>query len=559
MKAKVLILEDNERLLRLLTKGLERRDIRVIAATSVEQAWSLLESEGDIDVVVLDINLGEGVLGTGLDFGMKLKELRKDWPPEFLIYSVYDNTEYYQTALVLGAAAYLQKATIGGDTEQHPPKVELLAQHIRALTLRRALHAERPDMSPRLLKLVEKSDSGEKAIESFCREVFAPELESTLGSNFMLILSYVGGVTYIAGSRVSPPSSAWLERVQVAAHTIGNVEPLVVSAQDPYWLEGVLDAERDAMRKGLLAIDGAAFMPLWDAKPFRLSLGLVPTINPGATKDQVKLLDQYLQRPVIRHLFDITEIWSSLEHKRKLERQGREILLETTRDFCLYQGQELSTLVREAAREIGDLEVSTASFNKLQIVADEMRDAGELLNLLGTAEEQTATPSELEMNQLVARVWQRDISSRLSITNDDLLRVVGTCYATDQRERAERAVSQILGWLARRLTRRPLADSAKLIVECKVGDQAKVEVVFTESSSHRLPSDLRKSFFAPFYARGETEQPGDAPDKGKRLGLYLARALAELAGGALHDRSDELEGSKGHRLVLELPAAEIAA
>jgi CheY-like chemotaxis protein len=558
MKPKVLVLEDNPTLLRTIASQLTRRGISVLTAQNVAEARQLMHREGDIDVAVLDIFMGVGAKGTGLDFGLELKDDRKEWPPEFLIYSIYDNTEYYQQALVLGAAAYLQKARIGGDSPNHPPQVEVLAQHIRALTLRRVLHAE--VMAKQLRVLVEGSKSGEEAVERFCREIFARQLESTLGSNYILLLSHPekprNPPICISGVDLVPLSSTWLERVQRAAHTIGNVEPLVVNALDPYWLQDLSADEIEETRSGLAAIDGAAFIPLSEAKAFRLSLGLVPTDNPDTTKEQVKLLDRYLQRPVIRHLFDIAEIWSELDQKRRLERQEREILLEATRDFCLYQGQELSTLVADTAKELANLDVSD-SLRKLQVVGDEMRDAGELLNLLAPSEERTMKVSELDMQELVGHVWRRDVYPRLAVANREFLQIRGTCRASDSQKRTERTVSQILGWLARRLTRRPLTDDTSVLVDCQtIGDAA--HVVFEESISHRLPADIRKSFFAPFYARGGAEQLDDVPDKGRRLGLYLARALAEFAGGELLDRSDDMEGPRGHRFLLKLPAAKSA-
>jgi hypothetical protein len=163
------------------------------------------------------------------------------------------------------------------------------------------------------------------------------------------------------------------------------------------------------------------------------------------------------------------------------------------------------------------------------------------------------------MARLVEEVWASEVAPRFRGLQQDRLHLDGQCVASEFPIRVGRAVAQILGWLIRRLARLQPEESDGLFVHCySEPGNPRVGIVFEELSSRRAPAELRETLFRPFYETGVNDSPDEVPDKGRRLGLYLAHALADLAGGSLVDASDSIEGLRGHRFVLELPAAQVA-
>src|SRR5690242_1543223 len=128
-------------------------------------------------------------------------------------------------------------------------------------------------------------------------------------------------------------------------------------------------------------MNGAAFIPLGDGSTLRLSLGVLPADTGGGSNacDQVKILDRYLQRPVIQHLLELTKTWSEFE----MERQRNRVLRGATSDFCFYHGNELLRLLFDVEKSGTD----GPAFRKARIIAEEMRDAGELLTYFPDHEE----------------------------------------------------------------------------------------------------------------------------------------------------------------------------
>lgn len=539
----VLLLEDEVVMREVLRDGFERRGINALVAASADEAWGFLEHVPDVDVVLLDIRLGDGAVETGLDFGLQLKNDRSEWPPEFLIHSAYDDADFYQTALQLGAAAYFRKGNISSSGLTH---VEIVAQHVRALALRRALR--NPYIADRLKTIAATSGSRDETIVRFCREILSEEIEAAIGPDYVLLLTADGATTPFSGRSLAPVADRTLERLQTMIHArLGSTEPLVVSSAHLFSLSA---EEQKALQLGPL--EGVAFIDLGEIASARLSLGLLPgEQSPTTVREQARLLDRYLHRSVIAQLLRITEMWSDMELTRETTR--RETLLRATTDFCLSQSQLLASLVWEAEKEAGD-EQEWPSLTSLRIVADEMRDAGELLVHFGNTDSSDVVP--VDMAELIQRIWEHDVSARLRIRAPYGFRLDGHCVASQQVVRAERTVSPILSWLARRLVQRDGEPLPELMVRCVPADGSdRVRVVFEERRSPRLSREARETLFTPFSRRDSIELPNDVVP-GRRLGLYLAQTLAELAGGTLTDQSDELGGTHGHRFVLELPAAE---
>lgn len=535
----VLVLEDDIVIRQALKVGLERRGINAFAAASEEEAWVVLKDVPDLDVALLDIRLGDGAIESGLDFGLRLKADRGDWPPEFLIHSAYEEADYYRTALQLGAAAYFAKASIGSPGLA---RAEIVAQHVRALSLRRSFGSR--DVSGRLNTIAAAAQNRDEAIEQFCREFLSQEIEAAIGPSYVLLLTVGGTTTAFSARPLAPVPIGALEQLQNMIHArLGSTEPLVVNSGQSSQLGSMQDA---------------AFISLGEISSTRLSLGLLPGERSlPEVREQARLLDRYLQRAVITLLLQITEMWSDMELARELAR--RETLLRATTDFCLSQSQLLASLVWEAEKQAGDVQ-AWPSLANLRSLADEMRDAGELLVHFGAAEGETRDLNVLPvaMAGLIRRIWEHDVFARLRIGAPHALRLEGDCIACQEVARAERTVSQIMSWLARRLglVRRHGEALPELRVLCVPADgRDRVQIRFEENHSPRLSQAARETLFTPFSRRESMESPNDVVP-GRRLGLYLAQTLAELAGGTLTDHSDELEGTHGHCFVLDLPAAE---
>ena len=557
----VLILDDDSVLRETLEDGLRKRGFTVIAAGSAKEAHDKLAQVPNLDVAILDILMGKGPIATGLDFGLELKKERSDDPPAFLVLSAYETTNYYQTALTLGAAAYLTKGVVDIDAEggDPPKRADIVARHVRALALRRALQSGRRGMAQRLRAIVEVSNSSDESVERFCRDVICPEIESTLGRDYVLLLTAGRKTLPFSGRALSVSSESVFARLQSAVFArLGETEPFVVNMDEASF---VSPEENDVTQRVLRTFEDAAFIALGEEKSYRLSLGLIPgEHSSSAVRTQLQLVDRYMEKRVIGNLLEITRLWSSLEQERRYEEQKREVLLNATSKFCLYQGQEIKTVLWEAERNTGNTPGLVPS-HKLRTIANEMHDAGELLaHFADSGRDRRHDQVSVDMKQLVERIWQEEVSPGLRLTSAGILHVEGQCRASDDPERAERAVSQILGWMGRRLVRARDSGSLALRVACHpVQGRGRVQVIFEEQVTRRLPSEVRKSLFEPFSDSPVSDETDDRIDGGRRLGLYLAQTLAEMAGGSLMDWSDGLDGPRGHRFVLELNAGGAVA
>ena len=100
---KILILDDDSRILEFLKRGLEAECHEVSIATSPHQGWQYFE-EGKYDLVILDIFLGEA---NGLDFCRQLR-IKQPMVP-VLAMTAKDSPEIQEESRGAGANAYLPK------------------------------------------------------------------------------------------------------------------------------------------------------------------------------------------------------------------------------------------------------------------------------------------------------------------------------------------------------------------------------------------------------------------------------------------------------------------
>ncbi len=555
----VLIVEDRPALRGLLQSGLEKRGFLVSSAVDENDAAERSRELGaNLDVVLLDVELGAG--GNGLDFGMRLRE---EWIqkgrslPEFLIFSAHDKPNYYQTAIRLGAAAYLQKGKLGGDpcdpVTPRPVSIDHISHHVKALALRRALRSDRPGMAEQIQAIARTSQSLEDALERFCSDLLSVELKEAFGNNYILLIAGSRGRICFTETPLALDAPELLERIQAAVHgRIGEVGPLVLEAGDPSWVRDLSTEEYKQARRSLSQLNCTAFVPLGAAKACRLTLGLIPDNSSTAesTVDLARILGRYLNPTVITHWLELTGLWAAMDMERRT-------LLRATSDFCLYQGQELESLLQQAEEE--GREKGMVRLGKLHSVAQDLRGAGEMLAQVDSLANETTTEARsqrLEMAELLKSQWAviHSLHFRLPMT----LQIEEKCSAEAPRVEVEKLVSQVLYWLGWRLTRLPRKEEEPLALYCRLDDDGgRAYVLFEEHASRRMPKRLRDSLFTPFIslpAPKEDSLGADEALKGRRLGLFLARILAETVGGSLVEDSDAIPGDFGHRFVLQLPA-----
>ncbi len=119
MKAKVLIVEDEEALAELTKMYLDREGIENRLAASAEEAQAAL-AEANFDLIILDINL------PGMDGFEFLQELRKKSTVPVMIVSARETDEDVIAGLSMGADEFISK----------PVAPRVLAARVRALLRR---------------------------------------------------------------------------------------------------------------------------------------------------------------------------------------------------------------------------------------------------------------------------------------------------------------------------------------------------------------------------------------------------------------------------------------
>ena len=128
--AKILVVEDNEQLLKLLRRALERAGYEVIAASSGFELMELVYSSRP-DLIVLDVGL-PGV--DGRDLLASLKKDAKTFSIPVIVWSGGDPDTTRRVVLELGAEDYVEK----GPSSTLVPKIERVLLRISEGALARA-------------------------------------------------------------------------------------------------------------------------------------------------------------------------------------------------------------------------------------------------------------------------------------------------------------------------------------------------------------------------------------------------------------------------------------
>ncbi len=536
----VMVVEDYEVQRLTLHNAFKRRGFQVESAGTVAEARRIFEGLGNqIDVAVLDMRLEDPAEPetTGADLGIEYQKRHADWTTEFLIHSAYAEVNYHKLALQLGAATYLSKAET---------TLEDVICHVRALALRRALRLERPKVAEAMRWIVDSTRSLSDAVLNFCQEVLAKELENCLDSPYMLLLTDENGTQNCASTTNLPLGYEQIYTVlQAMAH--GNssfAEPYVFNSHQMKAMPGASNPVEAAVYESLL---NSAFVPLANVHDFRLSVGIFKQ-PPGEKKDSdepdklAAVLAQYVRSTVVEHFLRI------LVH---LDSQKKTMLKNTSR-LCLSLGQDQQSYVKEGVEQ-KELQEGSPTHWKLAVMADDLRQTGAILANVSSSERKVVW-KPIRIKQLLEEAWA-DLSQKMFL-DDIKFKVIGDCEANVDPEDMVIAVSRLLQWIALRKNKTVRELEPAITVRCE--ESPSWSQVSFEDQSNRLPEQLRRYLFMPVSLSVEPQVGTEVRGPGLYLPLFLAKMIVEEKyGGWLDDKSDEMEGEVGHRLVMRFARAKV--
>ena len=127
MSEKVLLVDDEQEFLEIMSERMQARGMEVITASSAEKALSLLEKES-FDAIVLDFQMPD------IDGMEALKAMKKKRPEsQIILLTGYATIEKSVEAMKIGATDFLEK----------PADLEALAEKIKAAKADKMLIVEK--------------------------------------------------------------------------------------------------------------------------------------------------------------------------------------------------------------------------------------------------------------------------------------------------------------------------------------------------------------------------------------------------------------------------------
>jgi len=474
---------------------------------------------------------------TGAELGLEARKILRRLPPEFLIFSGYKQTDYYEAALTLDAAAYLVKVEVGQED---------VIRHIRSLCLRRALSFEREEIDRKISEIADSSPTPVEAVVNFCRRLLAPEMQACIGIPSIFLLTDDKG-TQNCGSDADVPvgyDHAY-EKIQALAQgSVNLTEPFVFEMSK-------VSAPSDEQSYNInLRLNRAAFLPLFVVHGMRLSIGILqPDKTLHLREDPFKLgsiLTSYLRPAIIEHLLRILSQLTETNARRKT-------LIQHTSRFCLWTGQEQLAILEEA-KEKGEFDSSKECFQKFKTLSEDLRLTGDFLSRLALKAENERKVETLHAAEIVKEAW-REITEQFDAEGIAFEEIGEDVTLPIARGDLLLSTLRVFQWMAQRKDRVP-SGNQRISVEY-ANRNSRAEITFTDQS-RRLGERLRAMLFEPFTQANFTPSLPKEKDEEKRPGLYvplfLARMLVEVKyNGWLLDKTDKLENTQGHSFVMSFP------
>ncbi len=542
----ILIVEDNEFAGKNLAEAFEDRGFRAFHALSREDAIVFLDAEEKPpDVVVLDMKLADGQ--TGADVGMSLRSRYRTDSPEFVIYSAFDDSSYYQAAIGLEAAVYIRKAE---------NDYRAVVTHTRVLAVRRAIR----NRVQAIHVLVGKCATVPEAILAAAREILAPELHQCLGTGFFVLFSDGQGHHCAASSLPLPDRHPAYAVIQMAASKIDRPGYLDLERHE-LSLGDLEDEDRRKAATLLEKLRKSVVLSLYHGNDIQLSLGIEDGADtPGSLQEMARPLavaiSRYFRSIAIEDLFAMTHVLAEEKlrtrqqelHKMEQERMREKELrlreqLAASARFCFSVGRMHNELYGEAEHQ-GEVLPGAVVLPKYKKLGKELSIVGKQLEAI---QEEEVRLVPIPMAAIVTGVWDDLVENRN--VPGEMLEVRGLCRVLGHRASLILAVKRILGWMAGRIGRYEPGVTPKITVAHEP-DPFGFKISFRDRS-RRMPNELLNSLFQPF--------PPNQQNKGIEawLGLYTAKILVEIPnGGQLRARPWRLGDGPGHLLEMYLQAAQ---
>ena len=515
-KKQVLYIEDDNSQRRALHNALLMRGFAAESAGTVAEAQQRLQENGEnFDVIVLDMNLEKDPNSEGMNGG------------KFLILTAYSEIDYYESALQIGAAAYLSKGRGNSNEEQ-----ERVIRYVRALALKRAL--EQPNIQGKLADIIEASLTQFDALAGFCRAVLAPEFKDCLGAPFFLLLTDTsrGDKAFsinAGGDAQVAESTPFYETLQALAHgDTDSSEPFVFN-QDKSPI-----ATESATKELFAALHGAAFLPLTiPNNTFRLSLGILSggrdRENP---KELARILGNHFKPSALGCILSIFALWAEKESQYKEE-------VAVTANLVLSISQEIDSLLNEVV-ESGDFQRLQ---NKLKNLADYLRNNGQTVAFLKPDSHNVTVIDSV--SALIDAVWD-DLQAEI-VVEGIRFQLEGNCSVQVDEDTLMKVISSLLRWMMHR--QNESAESTERVIKVRCIQSAEVAEIHIQDESRRLLKQLRQHLFEPFSVANPSVEIG----QNLSMDFSVTKMLVRASHGVLIDRSDDISGGVGHRFVVRFP------
>ena len=138
----ILLVDDEAPFVETMTKRLSKRGLNVSAAFSGNEALTMLEQTGNVEVVVLDVKM------PGMDGNETLREIKKNYPlVEVIMLTGHATVESAISGMKWGAFDYLMKPcdleeliskVTGAASKKRRHEEKIIEARMREITLRHA-------------------------------------------------------------------------------------------------------------------------------------------------------------------------------------------------------------------------------------------------------------------------------------------------------------------------------------------------------------------------------------------------------------------------------------
>jgi len=180
-------------------------------------------------------------------------------------------------------------------------------------------------------------------------------------------------------------------------------------------------------------------------------------------------------------------------------------------------------------------------------MASDLWDTGTILTSVAISDASQDYGAPLEIRDVIEQAFS-DLEDKMDV-HGIKFNVEGSCKIKARPDDIYIAVIRVLQWLAQREIETSADVNAEINVRCMTADGYS-QAIF-EDLSNRLPQKLREQLFLPFSTSLNRPFDTKLSGPGIYLPLYLAKILVEEKyGGSLEDKTDELKGDIGHRIVM---------